>query len=36
MAHCMETMHIAGSVLTEILDAQEEDRVVKWVKQIGK
>ena len=32
----MEAMHIAGSILTEILEAQEEDRIVKWVKQVGK
>ena len=34
--HCMEAMQCAGSILEEILDAQEEDRVLKWVKQVGK
>ena len=32
----MEAMQCAGSILEEILDAQEEDRVLKWVKQVGK
>ena len=36
MDHCMETMHIAGGILNEILEAQEEDRIVKWFKQVGK
>ena len=29
-------MHVVGSIVNDILAAQEEDRVVKWVKEIGK
>ena len=29
-------MQIVGCIVKEILAAQEEDRIVKWVKQIGK
>ena len=29
---CQDTMHVVGCIVNEILAAQEEDRVVKWVK----
>lgn len=29
-------MHIVGCILNDILAAQEEDRIVKWVKQVGR
>ena len=36
MDQCVHTMHVVGSILGEILAGQEEDRVVKWVKIVGK
>ena len=33
---CRDTIHIVGSIINEVMARQEEDRIVKWVKKVGK